>query len=236
MAAPVDSARINTNIATAATSHNINVGSPVADTLLIVFLRWAAAPGTVTFTGYTNIVQDATDASDDQTAVWWRWADGTEGASDALGTVNSVKGAAICWEVTGGANETPGISAVAIGTTAVNSANPNSAAPNSPPQDTLYLALAGGDGEVGAYTAVPTNYANLIAANSGTGGAAASNCFMGGGSRQITASSSDDPGAFTHAVHTNGWTAFTVAIREPPPSIPGPVWRRRPVHRFLTLR
>lgn len=224
MAAPVDSARQGTNISTAATTWNVNVGSPVAGTLLIVYARFAAAPGAVTFTGYTVFGgPDATDASDDTTTVFWRLADGTEGATDVLSPTNSVKGATICWEVTGAADpriSAPAISTVAIGTTAANSADPNSVAPQNPPTDTLYLVMAGGDGEVGAYTAVPTNYANLITANSGTGAAAATNCFCGGGSRQITASSSDDAGVFTHAAHTNGWTAFAVAIRETIPYQP----------------
>lgn len=218
MAAPADSARQGTNVTTAATTWNVNVGSPVAGTLLIVFARFAAAPGAVTFTGYTVFGgPDATDASDDTTTVFYRWSDGTEGPTDVLNPTNSVKGATICWEITGAENPAvsiPQISAVAIGTTAANTANPNSVAPAGAPKDTLYLALAGGDNEVGAYTAFPTNYANLVTANSGTGGAAATNCTMGGASRQITASSSDDPGAFTHGAHTTGWTAFAVAIRE----------------------
>jgi hypothetical protein len=215
MAAPVDSARQGTNVSTAGTSHAVNVGSPSAGTLLIVLARFAAAPGTVTFTGYSSLngsTGDASDATDDSTFVFWRWADGTEGATDTCSTANSVKAAFISWEVTGAQNEAPGISTVAVGTTTANTANPGSAAPPSAPQDTLYLALAGGDGEVGAYTAAPTNYANIVAANSGTGGTAASNVLIGGASRQITASSSDDPAAFTHAAHTTGWTAYTVAI------------------------
>lgn len=226
MAAPVDSARQGTNVTTAATAHTINVGSPVTGTLLIVFIRMAGSPGSDTFTGYTNIIDfENSDASDDFTSIYWRWADGTEGATDPYSTGNSLKLAAICWEITGAANEAPTVSSVAVGTTTANTANPNSVAPTGAPQDTLYIAMSGGDGEVGAYTAAPTNYANLQTANSGTGGAAATNCFIGGASRQISASSSDDPGAFTHAAHTTGWTAFTIAIRSPqiidsPPPIP----------------
>jgi hypothetical protein len=221
MAAPTDSARVATNVTTAAGTHNVNVGSPVAGTLLIVFARYPADPGAVTFTGYTPFGgPDTSDATDDTTIVFYRWADGAEGATDVCSPTNSVKAAYICWEVTGAENPSvspPQISAVAVGTTSANTANPDSVAPANPPQDTLYLAMAAGGGEVGAYTGAPANYGNLVTANSGTGGAAASNCFMGGASRQITASSSDDPGAFTHGAHTGGWTAFAVAIREPVP-------------------
>lgn len=218
MAAPVDSARQNTNITTAGTSHAINVGSPVAGTLLIVFVRFAGAPGTVTFTGYTQLASDTSDASDDQTMIFYRDANGTEGATDTLTTGNSIKLAAICWEITDaetGSRSAPVVSTVAVGTTTADTANPNSAAPTGGSQDTLYLALMGLDGEGNAPSAAPTNYSNLVTATSGTGGAVATNCSVGGGSRQISASSSDDPGAFTHAAANAGWTAYTLAIHGP---------------------
>ncbi len=180
--------------------------------MLVVFVRFSGAPGTVTFTGYTQLASDVSDASDDQTMVFWRYADGTEGATNTLTTGNSIKLGAICWGVTGANNEAPTISTVAIGTTTANTANPGSVAPTSAPRDTLYLAMAGGDGET-AYTAAPTNYTNFIAANSGTTGAVGLNVVMGGGSRALTASSSDDPGAFTHGAHAAGWTAYTAALR-----------------------
>lgn len=218
MAAPVDSARQGTNITSASTSHAINVGSPAADTLLIVLVRFAGAPGTVTFTGYSSLVSDTSDASDDTTQIFYRWADGTEGATDTLSTGNSVKLAAICWEITGASDPAQGVptrSTVAVGTTAANGADPDSAVPLVAPQDTLYLALMGIDGEGNAPTVAPANYSNLATANSGTGGSAATNCSVGGASRQLSASSSEDPGNFTHAGANAGWTAFTVAIRPP---------------------
>lgn len=224
MAAPVDSARQGTNVSTAAATWDVNVGSPSAGTLLIVLVRCAAAPGAITFTGYTQLVLDTSDATDDTTAIYWRQADGTEGATDVFDPTNIIKGCAICWEITGaddptlGGSSIPTVSTVAVGTTAANSANPNSVAPAGAPQDTLYLALMGLDGEGNAPTASPTNYSAVTTANSGTGGAVATNCSIGGGSRQISASSSDDPGVFTHAAATTGWTAYTVAIRPPQPA------------------
>jgi Concanavalin A-like lectin/glucanases superfamily len=223
MAAPVDSGRSASNISTAATSHSINVGSPSAGMLLIVFIRFATSPGTVTFTGYTQLgTADTSDASDDETRVYYRWANGAEGASDPLTTVNSTKVAAICWRITGAedpAIAVPTRSAVAIGTTGANTANPNSVAPTGAPIDTLYLALMGGDG-TGTITAAPTNYTSLQTANSGSGSTAGTNVVIAGASRQIAASSSDDPGVFTHAGRNAAWTAFTVAISAPSPPVP----------------
>lgn len=235
MASPVDSARQGTNITTAATSWAINVGSPVAGTLLIVLVRYASAPGAVTFTGYTLLASDSSDATDDTTAVYYRWADGTEGATDTLAPTNSVKGCAICWEITGAApsaGRPPEISTVAVGTTAANTANPGSGAGTGGSKDYLFLALMGLDGETNAPTVVPTNYANLTTANSGTAGAVATNCSIGGGSRQLTAAS-DDPGVFTHPAATTGWTAWTVVIH---PAAPGPARRPPPRESAQYLR
>ena len=120
-----------------------------------MFVRYAAAPGSVTFTGYSLLASDASDASDDTTAVYYRWADGAEGATDALSPTNSVKGGAISWEITGAANpaaQAPEISTVAIGTTTANTANPAIVAPTGGSRDYLFLALMGQDGEVAPTT------------------------------------------------------------------------------------
>lgn len=219
MAAPTDAARNATNTSTAATSAAINVGSPASGVLLIVFVRFAAAPGAVSFPGYATIANDSSDASDDTTMIFWRVADGSEGATDTITTGNSVKSGAICWQVTGAANDAPLVSTVAVGTTVANTCDPGSVAPLIPPQDTLYIVMGGEDQEVGTFSAAPTNYVNLTNANSGTGGLAATNVLMGGASRQITASSSDNAGAFTHAAAVTGWTAFAIAIRALQPVI-----------------
>ena len=214
MASPSDSARQATNITTAAGTWAVNVGSPAAGTLLIVFIRSAAASGGATFAGYTPLVDnDSSDASDDSTFVYYRWADGSEGATDTWDPVNSVKGGAVGYEITGAANplvQPPVISAPAVGTTAANSCDAPAFNPISVNQDLLILALGGADGEV-AFTGAPASYANLQAANSGTTGGTATNCFMGGASRALTGTG-DNPGVFTHGAATNGWTAYTVVI------------------------
>ena len=371
MASPVDSARVATNIATAATSHAINVGSPVAGTLLVVNVRFAAAPGAVTFTGYTQFgVTETSDASDDETRFYYRQADGTEGATDTLATTNSVKLAAICWEITGafvpiapivqstftggvtgiGAGVSVAypaqqftaladgkIASVAINTTITGSPTDgvtveiqthgsgqpsgtilesatltglvtglntfvfttpvqvtsgvqywivvkrtgaddpsnqrNWRLDNTSPYtggvrgsffsgswsissssdyafrvdfleprvstavigtaaninpggfsslelaDYLFLTVIGMDSETGTAT-VPAGYSNQISANSGTGGAVATNCIIWGGSKQATTVSSEDPAAWTSSAPATGVTAFTIAIPPAPPVSP----------------
>jgi hypothetical protein len=212
VAAPVDSARQGTNITSAGTSHAINVGSPAAGTFLLVCVRFAGAPGTVTFTGYNASFSDTSDASDDDMRFFYRVADGTEGATDTLTTANSVKLAAICWEITGTSGTLSSASVVTF-TTSANTANPGNLNIGTS-RAYLWLAIAGQDGEVGAYTGAPTTpsaFQNLVTANSGTGGSASSNCYMGGASLQSTAASMD-PGAFTHGAATTGGMAWTIAV------------------------
>ena len=185
-------------------------------------VRFAGGMGTVTFTGYTQFFTDSSDVSDDTVRAYYRWADGTEGADDTLSCTTSQKLGAICWEITGAENpatQTPEASAAAFGTTGANVADPPTVTPTGGSKDYLFLAVGTQDGEVGAYTAFPTNYANLIAANSGTGGAAGSNVVMGGASRQLTAAS-ENPGAFTHGTPITAWIAFAIAIHPAPTGTP----------------
>lgn len=215
MASPVDAARAATNVSTAATPWTVTLPAGVAaGDLLIAFFR--GSTNTITsFTGWTQLALDSSDATDDQTGVYWRASDGADPVSIAW-TANT-KGAVITWRITGAADpavRAPEISAVAVGTTVANTCQPNTVTPTGGSKDYLFLVCGGEDGEVGAFTGAPTNYVNLQAANSGTGGAAASNVLMGGASRQLTAASAS-PGAFTHGAATTGWTAFAVAVHPP---------------------
>lgn len=221
MSSPVDSNRVGTNGTSAATSHPINVGSPAAGKLLIIFCRYGGNPGVTTFTGYTRFGVDSSDASDDVTEVYYRWTDGNEGATDTLTTANSIKMGAICWIISDAANPNdnpPEISTVATGGTTANTCNPASISPTGGSKDYLFLALGGQDGETGSYSGVPSGYANLITAGSGTSGQASTNVLMGGGSLQKTGSS-EDPGVFTHNAANSAWTAFTVAVYPQSPPV-----------------
>jgi hypothetical protein len=150
--------------------------------------------------------------------VWYRFLDGTEaGAVCGLTSVNAVKSVNVFWFITGAANpatQLPGVSTVAVGTTTANTANPASVVVTGGPKDVLYLAMCGYDGSGGVPTAAPTNYTNLVTINV-TGGSAATQGSVGGASRAITASSSDDPGVFTHPAANSGWTAWTLVVHPP---------------------
>lgn len=213
MASPADAGRATTTVSTAATTWTITLPASVAAGDLLVCLFRGSTNVISTFTGWTQLALDATDATDDQTGVYYRWSD----AADPVSLVwnANTKGSAITWRITGAADpatRAPEISTVAVGTTTLNTCDPGAVTPTGGSKDYLFLACGGMDG-VGAFTGAPTNYTNLSATHS-TGAGAASNTSVGGASRALTAAS-DDPGAFTHAAATTGWTAFTVAIHPP---------------------
>lgn len=233
MASPVDAGRVATNISTAATSHNINVGSPSAGDILLVIIRVAAASGGVggQINAWDFLGLFTGDATDDETFIYAKVATGSEGATQTFTTANSSKLAAICWRITGTIG-VPSAPTEATFTTTANTANPPSASVSGGPLDVLYLALMGLGGEANAPSAAPTNYSNLITANSGTGGAVATNCSVGGATRAISASNSDDPGVFTHAAASSGGNAFTLVFYPIPP--PNPPFVGRPMGAGVT--
>ena len=202
---------------TAATSHSLSfqVPNPSAGELIIVGLRFAAAPGTITFTGYTSFAgPDTSDASDDSTGLWYRQADGTEGGSASISTANSVKAAGGCWIITGAENpatQPPQTSTVAIGTTA--NANATTVTPTGGSKDYLWLQFLGMDGETQTATSAAT-WTDNTNNNSGTGGAAATNCIAWQASLQSTAASMD-PAAWTSSAPTTGWTVWAFAVHPP---------------------
>jgi hypothetical protein len=216
VASPVDAARVATNISTAADPWSITLPASSAGELLVALLRTGAADATGAITGWTNLVNDATDAGAGNVYVMYKWTVGGEGTSASVEWSAARKGGAIVWRIT--AAENPATQAPeqvgANYTTTANTANPPSVSPTGGSKDYLFLALGAQDGEVGAFTASPTNYSTITAANSGTGGTPGTNVQIGGGSRQLTAAS-EDPGAFTHAAAATGGRAIVVAIHPP---------------------
>lgn len=214
MASPVDAGRVGTNITAAGTTHNINVGSPSAGDLLVALIRCAGNDGGVggQINGWTLIDWDGeVDASDDNTFIYATIASGSEGATQTFQTTNSLKVSAIVWRITG-ARGLPNWSGPVTFTTVANSANPPSQSVPGGPLDVLYLAVMAMAGEANTPTAGPSGYSNFISANSGTGGAAATNCSCAGATKAAAASSSDDPGTFTHGAATGGGVAYTLVF------------------------
>lgn len=222
MAAPVDANRATTNITSAASPWTVNLPAGiVAGDTLVMFTRTGGAQTIASVTGWTFLVDDDTsDASDDNTCVWYRKADGAEGSTVSVTLSGTAKGAAITYLITGAEDpglRAPQISAVAVGTGA--NADPPLVTPAGILKDYLFIVLGGLDGETQTFTA-PTNYSNLASANSGTAGIATTNVVIGSATRQLTAYS-EDPGTFTSGAPSGGWTAYTIVIHSPTPTAVG---------------
>lgn len=215
MASPVDAGQVGTSGTTATTSPVVDLpGSIAAGNLLIIKIRNMAG-GTMAWpSGWTEFLENSADATNDTTGMGWRAADGSEGASVTLTNLFSASGkfGALAWRITGAADPTiqPPETAVAVGTNTTPDA-PN-ISPTGGSKDYLFLAAMGWDGESFIVNGDPTGYGNVIVADSGTGGSAATNGGVRGLSRQATAGS-ENPSSWTlNAAPNAGWTAVVVAV------------------------
>lgn len=218
MASPVDADRAGTNISTAADPWVVNwPASVAAGDLLILYFRSASSTGTagastpsgwngLTGAGVDNV---SPDASDDINGIYWRTADGSETGTFNLDMGGSTKGATIIWRITDGGSTTPEASSATV--TTVANINPGTFSPGTPggSQDYLWLNIVGMDSETG--TATNGTLSNVTSANSGTGGAVATNCIIWGGTLASTASSIDIA-AWTSSAPANGASTWTFAI------------------------
>ena len=214
MASPVDAARTPTNVSTAADPWSVALPASSASELLFLYVR-VSAELPVTPSGWTRLGSLVSDASDDTSAIYYRWTDGSEGVALSFEISASAKGAAIAYRITGAENPSTQPPVTAAGFSSGTGANPDfsSNAPSPPagsPTDFLFICVCGMDGETQSFTE-PAGYANLQQADSGTGGSAATNVRIAGASKQATATE-DDPGAWTVAAPQSGWSGITVAF------------------------
>jgi hypothetical protein len=134
--------------------------------------------------------------------------DGTEGASESWDLAASQKGAVIIWRITGVELSTVAEASTATVTTGAN-IDPASFTPSGGSKDYLWLSVIGMDSETG--TASNGTLSNVVSANSGTGGAVATNCIIWGGSLASTASSINIA-AWTSSAPATGACAYTIAV------------------------
>ena len=209
MTFPVIETTNTTSGTSAATSHNVNLPSGiVAGNLLIVLCR-AAVAGAIGWPGdWNELTEDSSDASDDVTAIAYKIADGTEGATISV-SHGSGKFAAIAYRISGAVNAAPQLSSAVTGA----STGPDS--PNFTPtggaRDYLWLSLAAYEGEQSLTPTYPANYSlNQLTQGSGTASTVTTNVRVSGAGRQVNGSS-ENPGAYTISV-SDDWTAWTLAV------------------------
>jgi hypothetical protein len=219
MASPALAGTVATTSITVGTTtpaYNLPGSISAGETLFIV--ARAAAPGVGgTISGWTALATDNT--STDGSYIFYRKADGTEGATASGSGFPNSKHAAVAFRVSGGADPTvtaPQVSTVAIGNS--TTPNPTTVTPTGGSKDYLFIWAGTWEGEQTSPPASnPTNYSSPAGASTGTGGAVASNAQVAVAFRQLTAAS-EDPGSWTISV-ADDWTAWAIAVHPGGPTI-----------------
>jgi len=206
-----NTATTNGTTASATPVVNLPTGIRAGDTVLVL-LRQSAA-GVIGFpAGWTELFDDTTDPSANQTCLAWRKADGTEGATITCSSGNG-KFAAVAWAIPGAADpliRPPEFATLVTGTSLIP--DPGTVTPTGGAKDYLWLALAGQEGENTGPT-YPTNYTvSQLAADSGTAGVVTTNVRVAGAVRTNLNAASENPGTFTYTGTSDDWTATTVAV------------------------
>jgi len=206
-----------TNIGTAATTHSLNMPGTIASGNLLVAVVRIAAGGAVGWpdASWNEMVDASPDASDDQMAIAWKKADGSEGATISI-TSASGKCAAEIIKITGAADPTsraPELSTVATGSS--TTPDPTTCTPTGGSKAYLWIWIGGWEGEqTSPPTGNPTNFTGAAGANTGTSGLVATNCRVAVSFREFTGSSLD-AGSWTISV-SDEWTAYLMAVHPVP--------------------
>jgi hypothetical protein len=203
---------------TATTTPVVNLPSGMqAGELISVLIRVAVA-GAIGFpAGWVRTINDASDASDDQTALAFHFCDGTEGSTITLSSASG-KFSALAWRVA----DTKGIPEFATLVTGTSTTpDPGTITPTGGARDYLFVWVGGWEGEqTSPPAAAPSGYSGLAGADSGTAGAITTNTRVAIAWKQANASS-EDPGSITISA-SDDWTA-TVLCYHPIPGLRAPV-------------
>ena len=195
------------------TTATVNLPSGITSgDLLMIFIR-AGGGNSSTFitwpSGWNELIQDASDNSDDVAGIAYRKADGSEGSTVDLTFGSAHAFSAVAMRITGA--QDPGTQAPeyaeSFTSSPATSIDLPSLSPSGGSNDYLWLAIAGSGGPANdPPTSIPTNYTAELNATQGTTG---DKTDLYTAYRQLTASS-EDPDTY---VSTNGnWMAFTVAV------------------------
>lgn len=192
----------------------------------ILGLYRSAGAGAITFPDGTWVAlfNGDLDGSDDNIALHWRKATGTEGATITLGSGNQ-KGAWLCYRISNAAD--PTVSAPEANTNTGSSALPtsNALSPTGGAKDYLWLALATSAGSP-TISAYPTSYgSNQLYVAAPAGGATGTRCMVAGATRELNIAS-ENPGDYTISAAFN-WLASTVAVHPVPAAPAGFPFRRK---------
>lgn len=209
-AAPTVSSATPTQFATSVTSMAVNLpGSIASGDLLLAFVEVRNAGTWTPPSNWFEIGTQAGGGSVGKLTVFYKIADGSEGAT---ATWTASAGTSAIWQtrkVTNWHGTTP--PEISTGTSGdASAANPGSLAPSWGSADTLWIAVAGhAAASTAAWSAGPGGYGDFLNSGASSGGSAISvaTAYL------ANTAASEDPGAFTVSGSNRFWAAFTVGIR-----------------------
>lgn len=224
MAAPTISDRTLTNDNSNSTSTQVNYPATVdaGDLLICLYAHKSTGVGVSFPAGWTEFKEllNNTGASAGLTA-GWRKADGTEDGGTFTVSHDATASRSVCYvlRIKGAADPTTTPPEVSTGVTAANQPNPDpdSLTPSGGPKDFLYIAAySASHGAAAEATAYPSGYTyTQNTESSGLTETQSTRVAIAVASKQTTASSSDDPGTFTHGSSVSEIATFTVAVHPP---------------------
>jgi len=199
-----------------ASTHAINLPSGiVAGETLLAFVRTNGTSTPQTWpAGWVELFTDASDGSNDVTALRYRKADGTEGATFTVTLTGSTQLVGLTWRISGAEDPTvipPEFATIAVGTDLFP--DPGTLTPSAGAKNYLWLAMMGVDRpQTSPPVAFPSGFdLSQIAAARDTELSGASVRIAAAGKNENTAS--QNPGPFTvDEPALAGWTATTVAV------------------------
>lgn len=193
------------------TTQVVSLPGSIASGDLLLLAHWGSgtdATPNSTLSGWTLLGDNIVSNAVGHFAVFYRVADGAEGASVSITTDTAEDSAGCVYRITGWNSPTP--PQINVGPPIGLSTAPDGAllTPTWALEDTTYIVIAGADSNTVDFTVYPTNYDTAqitIPTHTLAGGA----CAMA--ARDYT-STSDDPGTFTIDTSTR-WMVYTVAVR-----------------------
>lgn len=207
-AAPSVAGTNSSENSSASTGHTVNLPASIAsgDTLVVLFTWDFNGGATVSApAGWSEAFNaTTTDLMEVGLAVFYRQANGAEGATLSVTTSVACRTVHQAYRITGGGG---GVEASASAEGIDVNPNPAALSPSWGTADVLSLAVAGIAPEDFALTSLPANYTDALNNQS---------TFQDlvSGRRQLTGVSSEDPGTFTWSGDPVEWIAATVLIAE----------------------
>jgi hypothetical protein len=205
MAFPVVQGAAHTATAGGTTSHTFDLPTGVQAGEMLLALCTDSAIGARDYSDLAGWNKILNTNESRNLATFWRWADGTEGATATITISSNAALCVSCYRISGAQNVAPAVANTAS-TTSTNP-DPPSLSPSWGAEDTLWFAFAGWNSRTTAPSAYPSNYSDNQNTLPAVSGQAAS---LGVATRNLNASS-ENPGVFTMASST--WRAATLAVR-----------------------